>query len=261
MDVRLVDVDARPRRSPRRPASPCPTTLTTTCMIAPRSRTEPALPTTSRGSPSRERRSTAPSCSSSGGPGASDAPLGFRSYSPSMLFRWMPVPGHDHARAGAGRRRERRGVAVRVDDRDVRRAAGRRGLRLRRRAGLDPVDAPRAAFSSESRCRASPPWWSRVVKRSPRARPCSRITSTSAVDAPRREPGAPSRRAGRAARARRRSARRPTTAADSTRTRSPGTRPARAGARSRGSARRSSAVIAPPVSRRCRTIAAASSPS
>ena len=52
------------RRSRPRRGMPCSSTLTTICMIAPRSRAEPALPTTSRGRPVGGRaRSTAPSCS------------------------------------------------------------------------------------------------------------------------------------------------------------------------------------------------------
>ena len=61
-------------------------------MIAPRSRTDPALPTTKRG--------RSPSSTSDGAimlvirvPGFPSRPGGLRSYSPSMLFSWMPVPG------------------------------------------------------------------------------------------------------------------------------------------------------------------------
>ena len=180
VDVRLVEVDARRGRSPPRRQARARATLTTTCMIAPRSRTEPALPTTSRGRPPRERRSTAPSCSSAGAPGASRAAAGFRSYSPSMLFRWMPVPGHDHARAGAGRGRQRGGVAARVDDGDVRRATGARRLGRTAPARRGCAAAPRACSARRAGARRARRGGARARSRRSRARLCSRITSTSA---------------------------------------------------------------------------------
>ena len=60
-------------------------------MIAPRRRTDPALPTTSRGPPSPTTTVGAIMLVSRR-PGAAGPPA-TRSYSPSMLFRWMPVPG------------------------------------------------------------------------------------------------------------------------------------------------------------------------
>src|SRR5204863_7504299 len=72
--------------------SPVPTVLTTTCRIAPRRRTEPALPTTSRGEPVR-RTSDGAIMLVSRRPGRVRRPDGLRSYSPSMLLRCTPVPG------------------------------------------------------------------------------------------------------------------------------------------------------------------------
>ena len=71
---------------------PWSTTFATTCMTAPRSRTEPALPSTSRGSPSLDT-TDGDIMLVSLVPGFGACPPGWRSYSPSMLFMWMPVPG------------------------------------------------------------------------------------------------------------------------------------------------------------------------
>src|SRR2546426_3886617 len=60
-------------------------------MIAPRRRTDPALPTTSRG-PSSPTTTVGAIMLVSRLPGVAGPPA-TRSYSPSMLFRWMPVPG------------------------------------------------------------------------------------------------------------------------------------------------------------------------
>src|SRR5437764_1380427 len=71
-------------------SSPWPTTLFTIWRIAPRSRTEPALPTTSRGSSSRSTMDGAIMLvRRMPGHGLTAT----RSYSPSMLFRCTPVPG------------------------------------------------------------------------------------------------------------------------------------------------------------------------
>src|SRR6266566_989718 len=74
---------------------PCTVAFNTICRIAPRRRTDPALPTTRRGRP--------PSSTTDGAimlvnrrpiaPLWLRRPTGLRSYSPSMLLRWMPVPG------------------------------------------------------------------------------------------------------------------------------------------------------------------------
>src|SRR5581483_2210248 len=69
---------------------PCATTFTITCMIAPRSRALPALPTTSRGAPFR-RTTLGAIIDVSRAPGRVVPPA--RSVSPSMLFSCIPVPG------------------------------------------------------------------------------------------------------------------------------------------------------------------------
>ena len=90
MHVRLLDVDRGASIASPTP-SPWPTTFAITCMIAPRNRIEPALPTTSLGRP--------PPTTIVGAimlvrrrPGSVE-PAPTRSYSPSMLLSWMPVPG------------------------------------------------------------------------------------------------------------------------------------------------------------------------
>ena len=99
----------------------CASTLTATCMIAPRRRFEPALPTTSRGCP-RSSTSDGAIMLVIRSPGRG-APT-IRSNSPSMLFMWMPVSGDDDVRAAAARGGGERGrVPGGVDDADVRRAA------------------------------------------------------------------------------------------------------------------------------------------
>ena len=152
------------------------------------------------------------------------APPATRSYSPSMLFSWMPVPGTITPEPEPVDDESDAAFPSRVDDGDVRRAAGGRVLRRARQRRRDARDgAPRAARPTSSRC-ASPPRCSRAANASSRARVCSRITSASdAIASARARPAA--RRRARAARARRRSGCRPTTAAGS---RSP---------RGRGSAR------------------------
>src|SRR2546430_1041011 len=70
--------------------SPCPTTLFTIWRIAPRRRTEPALPTTRRG---RSSRSTIDGAIMLVSRMPAPALAATRSYSPSMLFRCTPVPG------------------------------------------------------------------------------------------------------------------------------------------------------------------------
>ena len=105
--------------------------------------TDPALPTTSRG-PAAPSTTVGPSCWSAADP-ASAAPPANRSYSPSMLFRCIAVPGRSR-RTRSGRRRERCGVPVAVDDRHVRRArrrAGSRAPRLASRIRVRPASARR----------------------------------------------------------------------------------------------------------------------
>ena len=75
-------------------------------MIAPRSRTEPALPTTSRGRPSRSTIDGA-IIDVNRAP-AFVAPA--RSNSPSMLFRWIPVPGTTTPEPDPATTRQRRGI-------------------------------------------------------------------------------------------------------------------------------------------------------
>ena len=82
---------AAPRSLPRR-GRPWRTTFTTTWRIAPRRRDEPALPRTSRGRP-RSMTTEGDIMLVSLSPGRGSPPSGPRSNSPSMLLRWMPVPG------------------------------------------------------------------------------------------------------------------------------------------------------------------------
>src|SRR5581483_8854714 len=65
--------------------SPCPSTFTTICMIAPRSLADPALPTTSAGRPPRPSASVGAIMLVSRRPAGTLRPP-TRSYSPSMLF-------------------------------------------------------------------------------------------------------------------------------------------------------------------------------
>ena len=174
---------AAPRRARAAPSIasstciPWSTTLTTAWRIAPRRRAEPALPTTSLGRP-RRRTIEGAIMLVSRVPGRASPPAGFRSYSPSMLFMWMPVPGTITPGAGAGRGGQRRRVPHRVDDRDVRRSPlallGHAGQRPHGRAARPPACSARrtgAARARRGRARA------RSCRS--RARPCSRITSAS----------------------------------------------------------------------------------
>ena len=158
--------------------SPCSTTLTITCMIAPRSRTEPALPTTSRGRPrpsDDRRRHHARQPRARPARPASQVDLA------EHVVQVDPGARDDHARPRAGGRRERGRVAVGVDDRDVRRrghgadarertanscparAARRRARRGRgrgrnhARAHATARASPRRAGRSPPRCRTAPP--------------------------------------------------------------------------------------------------------
>ena len=70
VDVRLLEVDARRRRSPPRRRSPWSTTLTTACRIAPRRRDRARAADDQPRPPAAERRSRAPSCSSAARPAA-----------------------------------------------------------------------------------------------------------------------------------------------------------------------------------------------
>ena len=65
-------------------------------------------------------------------------PAGDRSYSPSMLFRWMPVPGTITPEPEPVEEESDAALPVGVDDGHVRRAAGGRWLDDARRSGLDP---------------------------------------------------------------------------------------------------------------------------
>ena len=165
MEVRLVDVDARASIASPTP-SPCADTLTTTCMIAPRSRAEPALPTTSRGRRRAERdrrrhhaRQPPAGC---GGPSPT------RSYSPSMLFRWMPVPGTITPEPDPVDVESDAAFPSRVDHRDVRRAAGRRRSDCTGSAPRSPGAAPRP--TRRAAAAASPPRWSASREAAARAR-------------------------------------------------------------------------------------------
>ena len=187
------------------------------------------------------------------GPGAT------RSYSPSMLFRWMPVPGtitpepepvDDESDAALP-------SASTTETCVVPPAGACSGApAAARRSARAPRAAPsaRAAAAPARRGRGPP------RSRSSRARVCSRITSTSAATAS----ALPARRsapAARAARARRRSGSRPTTAAGSRRTRAPRYAHAhRAPPDDAVLPRGRSSVSEPPPSRTVSTIACASSP-
>ena len=191
----------RPRRAPAGrtpPASigmPCSTTFTITCVIAERSRFDPLEPTTSRTAPSRS--SSVGACMLvSRWPGRRWRPAA-RSSSPIMLFRCSPVPGHDHARVAAVRRRERGRVALTVDHRDVRRAAiaGQRGhAATARRAAparshaAPPAPAPATAGAPPARRGAAA---ARSARRAADPPPASTPPAPAAhPPAPRRAAGA-----------------------------------------------------------------------
>ena len=82
--------------------SPWPTVLTTIWRMAPRSLAEPALPTTRRGRPSW-RTSDGAIMLVRRPPGRRRRRARFKWCSPSMLFRWMPVPGTITPEPGSGR--------------------------------------------------------------------------------------------------------------------------------------------------------------
>ena len=154
-------------------------------------------------------------------PGAGAWPPGWRSYSPSMLFRWIPVPGTMtpepepvDAESDAALPSASTAEMCVVPPGDARSAGARSALRRRRSPGGERVLGEQAP--------SEPAAVELAREARSRARACSRITSTSARQLRRRARLARRRRAGRAARARSRSARRPTTAAGSTRTRGPG---------------------------------------
>ena len=73
--------------------SPWSTTPSTVCRIAERIRFEPALPMAISGRPSRSTTVGAIMLGTRAPGGCWWNPSGFRSCSPSMLFRCMPVPG------------------------------------------------------------------------------------------------------------------------------------------------------------------------
>ena len=148
-------------------------------MIAPRSRTEPALPTTSRGRPSAEHdrrrhhaRQPVPGLGRSAGDEVVLA---------EHVVQLDAGARNDHAGARAGRRRERRGVAVGVDGGDVRRAAGRRLLRRARRPSAMRASRLRERVVREQPLARARRVWSASANASSRTRVCSRITSTSAA--------------------------------------------------------------------------------
>ena len=228
---------ARRRGSAGRPIasstpSPCWSTLTTICMIAPRSRAEPALPTTSRGLPSGASAIVGAIMLVSRGPGPR-RPAADEVVLAEHVVQVDAGAGDDHARAGAGRGRERGGVAVAVDHRDVRRPAGRSRLGARpARLLLDPALRRRGGTPARAAAPARPPRWRSRVKP-----PASRAALLAHHLGERRDRLGASRRfrraAGRAARGRRRSGHRPRTAAGSRAPRGRRTGHERAGARRR----------------------------
>ncbi len=152
-------------------------------MIAPRSRTEPALPTTSRG-PSAPTTTVGAIMLVRRRPGAAGPPA-TRSYSPSMLFRWMPVPGtitpdpepvDDESDAAL--------PSASTTDTCVVPAGA--GSAIPARSGLHPLERRRRSPRSRAAARASPPACRPLVNPPSRARVCSRITSASeAIDSAR----------------------------------------------------------------------------
>ena len=131
-------------------------------------------PTRARSRPCRRAaRPSAPSSLGTRAPGRWRwKPSGLRSSSPSMLFRWMPVPGHDDAGARAvragdrgARRRRRRSPRGGSSSRAARRSRGDRGRARPRRE--------EARRRSRCRCRPS-------TNSSSRARLVEAITSASA---------------------------------------------------------------------------------
>ena len=187
--VRLLDVHARRGRSPPRRRGRAPTTLRDHLHDRAAQPDRAGAADDEPRAVRRRRRPSAPSCSSAGGPARPGAPA-TRSYSPSMLFSWMPVPGtitpepepvDEESDAAfpsastaetcvvppAGACSARPGSAA-CDPR------GRRGERARRRAA--------AARGRRGAARRR--------TRSSRTRVCSRITSTSAAIAS-AVPGAP----------------------------------------------------------------------
>ena len=183
-------MDPRPRRSPPRRRGRARRTLTITCMIAPRSRTEPALPTTSRG-PSAPTTivgaimlvSRRPGVA---GPGADEVVLA------EHVVQVDAGARDDHAGAGAGRRRERRRVA--------------RRRRPTETCVVPPAGAGSARPAATRRC-ARAPRCDRVARRAAarrarrgssaarearrRARASARASPRRATRSPRRVPGPP----------------------------------------------------------------------
>ena len=120
------------RRPPRRPRSARAGASTASCAepvvdhaedrLQDR-RADPVRAGATRARPRAARRAaprSGPSCSAPAPPASWRwKPSGFRSSSPSMLLRCIPVPGHDHARAGAVGAGDARARAVRVHHRDV----------------------------------------------------------------------------------------------------------------------------------------------
>ena len=91
-DVDVLVVDVQPWGAiASSTGSPWRTTFTTACMIAPRSRSDPALPTTSLGPPGADTSDGAIMLVSRR-PTARASPVTLRSNSPSMLLSWMPCP-------------------------------------------------------------------------------------------------------------------------------------------------------------------------
>ena len=158
-------------------------------MIAPRSRTEPALPTTSRG-PSAPTTIVGAIMLVSRRPELAGAPA-TRSYSPSMLLSWMPVPGTITPEPEPVDDESDAAFPCCVDRGDVRRAAA--GV-CSARPGSDAsirADCCRERLVGEELLH-EPAAMQRVANGSARARVCSRITSASEASAS-AVPGSPPR--------------------------------------------------------------------
>ena len=146
------------------------------CMIALRSRAEPALPTTRRGSPPR-RTSEGAIMLASRRPGRRRRRERLQIALAEHVVHVDPGPGDDDARAGARGRRERRDVPLRVDDAHMGR--GRKAERLGRggpaRAGA--LGGGLDGRGSRAAARRARRGRDRATNDPPRARVDSRITS------------------------------------------------------------------------------------
>ena len=168
-------------------------------MIAPRRRTEPALPTTRRG-PSAPTTTVGAIMLVSRRPGVAGPPA-TRSYSPSMLFSWMPVPGTITPEPEPVDEESDAALPCCVDGGDVRRPACGRVLRASRQRRLDPAGPPlraarrraaaararrdgAASRTGSSRARASARASPRRARRSPRPCPARRRRTRSRSASP-----------------------------------------------------------------------------